>query len=1057
MKYDEYYAFRSELIDKLEKDLIGPSSPEEVISDRPTTNYITGILYPQQRKTLVPLDPALDIDTYDEDDEGLGADPPVALCNVRYPSSMGMTFAVDSHLTKEIALAISAGRYVKLDAPNTTESHSENTSGVSKNPWQRFPLNGKITLDITKQFSGYQSDFDLDGLKIFYRVRPQDKSGVVPVTVVILNSRESQRDPDINDSNAFFQTEIVATCTQNKKGVFVGRRLTTPSADDEDIRTYSLLYRKSYEFAVGHGCSASWQLDSDSTNRASRVSTTYAPGYELPLVDSNPNIEPRATEMLWLTNAKREDVIGELNIFCEGYEQWIKERQHEVDQSKELDSEQRNTAIEHLSGCLSALARMRAGIDLLKQNTPDNAVWKAFRYMNSAMLLQRSRTNWLRAGKPAGGPKLSNEHKWRPFQLAFVLLCLEGIAKSDSTDRKLADLLWFPTGGGKTEAYLGLIAFTTFLRRLRNTNGYGVTALMRYTLRLLTIQQFERASLLICCCEYMRRQNPELGTIPISIGLWLGRDATPNNRSEAGKALDRIRAGTPLESLGIGNPIQLHSCPWCGQYLDHRNYSIATDVPRMIIACRTPSCDFASGLPVYLIDEDVYDHRPTLIIATVDKFASLPWREEAADLFNIGSGLPPELIIQDELHLISGPLGTLVGLYETAIDILCTQSGPAPKIIASTATIRHAGQQVLGLFNREIRQFPPPGLQGSDSYFAVETSPEEKGTRMYLGLIAPGTSHATLLIRVYASLLQNVFESTLTNDIKDPYWTLVGYFNSLRVLGAARIQVDDDVKDRVNLLASLHKKTSRSIDEVIELSSNAPSSEIPDYLTRMAVKYPANDPKTLDVILATNMISVGVDIDRLGLMAVMGQPQSTSEYIQSTSRVGRRFPGLVVVLFNAARSRDLSHYESFMSYHSALYRQVESTSVTPFSPRARDRGLHAVLVALSRMLVPELRDNTGACHIEDHIKQISEIQRLIVERVASISKDEGDATSHHLKQLVAEWIKMAKSGDLVYRANRAHPNSLLVDASETVSNPERFPTQWSLRDVDKESNLYIVS
>ncbi len=328
----------------------------------------------------------------------------------------------------------------------------------------------------------------------------------------------------------------------------------------------------------------------------------------------------------------------------------------------------------------------------------------------------------------------------------------------------------------------------------------------------------------------------------------------------------------------------------------------------------------------------------------------MPWRPETKALFNrdIEGVKPPELIVQDELHLISGPLGTLTGLYETAVDVLAEQ----PKVIASTATIRRASNQVGALFDRETAQFPPAGVDSRDSWFAVETPRQDKASRRYVGLFTPSGSQATLLVRTYAALLNAAYAAAAEADPKvvDAYWTLVGYFNSLRLLSAAELQVFGDVQDRLEVLAKRDDSGSiRSANALIELSSRADSSEIPRRLKILERELP--DPDVLDVLLATNMISVGVDIDRLGLMAVMGQPQTTAEYIQATSRVGRRHPGLVAVMFNSSRSRDRSHYEKFPSFHSALYREVESTSVTPFSSRSRDRGLHAVIVALTRLMI----------------------------------------------------------------------------------------------------------
>ena len=416
------------------------------------------------------------------------------------------------------------------------------------------------------------------------------------------------------------------------------------------------------------------------------------------------------------------------------------------------------------------------------------------------------------------------------------------------------------------------------------------------------------------------------------------------------------------------------------------------------------------------------------MIATVDKFAALPWTEDCVALFACDGSAdpPPELIVQDELHLISGPLGTLAGLYETAVDALCTRDGRRPKVVASTATIRRAAGQALGLFDRKVEQFPPPGLDAADSYFAVEAPRDEKASRLYVGLMAPGASHTTLMIRTYAALLQRCFELGSDDEVRDTFWTLLGYFNSLRVLGGARLQLHDDVEDRINVIAAAgrDKRTLREI----ELTSRVPSGDIPAHLKQMRVAYP--DPNALDVILATNMVSVGMDVDRLGLMVVMGQPQLTAEYIQATSRVGRKHPGLVVTLFNSARSRDRSHYESFVAYHSALYRQVESTSVTPFSPRARDRALHAVVVALIRGRIPGLRANHDAVHIGDFDAEVKAITEEVVARVYSVDKAEAEAARRQIDEFLERWRRRAsETPNLCYRDFDDASRALLVSAA----------------------------
>lgn len=1043
------YSFRSQLVEELERDLLGPGSQAETIDDPPITKYVCGVLYPQPRSSddQATLDQSQDIDETDEDDETAAADPPVAMANIKYPSSMGITFAVSLHAARSIRIKIEAGRYTPAaseSAPANETSMGRRRRRVTSSTWARSAVVADaVTLDVSSPDEG---ELEVaEGLGLYHRIRPA-KDGVASVTVALINRLKTPPASEMRDGYAFFQPQIVVDAPTAPRLAFADRRRFDGAMNDSDRELYRLLYRDTSSLAVGHGCSVDWEITPDAIG--GRLTTRIVPRFDLLLSESNPDIVLDCLSMRFLEEGAQDDVIHELRRLPEGYRTWIEKRRGEV---SALPHEVRAVATQNLAASLQACDRILRGIEVLAADKP---ALDAFRLTNRAMRRQRARSDWFASGKATDSPDDQKEYGWYPFQLAFILLCLEGIANATSSDREIADLLWFPTGGGKTEAYLGLIAFTLFLRRLRDPiAGSGVTALMRYTLRLLTIQQFERAAILICACESIRRSRSDLGKDPISIGLWVGQDATPNTRKAAGKSLDKLRTNPALEK---GNPVQLHSCPWCGKALDHRNYYIAADNARLVIDCRNNDCLFRGGLPVLVVDEDLYDHRPTLVVATADKFASLPWRDQVVSLFNGGAapGLPPELIIQDELHLISGPLGTLAGLYETVIDAMCTSVGGArPKVVASTATIRRATEQARALFDREVRQFPPPALEVGDSYFARLAPASRKGSRLYVGLMAPGTSQTTLLVRAYSTLLQRVSEMQAEAYSKDPYWTLVGYFNSLRVLGGARMAVQDDVDDRMDLLA---KKAGpkRRLENQIELTSREPSAAIPDHLKKMGVSWPDRD--AVDVILATNMISVGVDVKRLGLMVVMGQPQSTSEYIQATSRVGREHPGLVVVLLNAARSRDRSHYENFVYYHAALYRQVEATSLTPFSARARARALHAALIALARLRIPELRGNESAPQIAGHVEAVRDLASTILSRVRAISPLDYEAAERELDELITWWVDRAQNPRLVYRDDDDPGRALLVDASNDDPQIDSLRTLWSLRDVDKSSNLYLV-
>ncbi|MFH0960611.1 MAG: helicase-related protein, partial [Pseudomonadota bacterium] len=651
--------------------------------------------------------------------------------------------------------------------------------------------------------------------------------------------------------------------------------------------------------------------------------------------------------------AKQKSLTSSLFKLANEYEGWINKQ--EVACSG-LEKEFKVVAERHLQDCRKCLDRIRDGIALIQS---ESLVRRAFCLMNRAMLTQQLRyrlklrewevdTNRILQirqnqqpdiSKPETWPDWSPEKgtklgSWYPFQIAFILMNLRAMAEPQDESRKTVDLIWFPTGGGKTEAYLGLSAFSIFLKRIRNKNDSGTTVLMRYTLRLLTAQQYQRAASLICACESIRRENEiELGKDRITIGLWAGSDLKPNRRAEAIRALNDLSQGKTND-----NPFIILKCPWCGAqmgpvHLDRLRiigYKKSSQPSTVVFQCHNhPECAFSSDefrLPLIVIDEDIYDSPPAIVIGTVDKFAMLPWRQEARTLFGFREGnriSPPELIIQDELHLISGPLGSMAGHYETLIYELCkNQTGKltiAPKIIASTATITRAAQQIHALYGcgqENVFLFPPQCLDAGNSFFAYEDN--NSSGRMYVGVHASGLpSHTTAQVRVLSALIQSIKSVTADDENKrDPYWTLVTYFNSLRELGHAATLIQADIREYLNAMwirKGIHKEDGRDprrfINKAIELTSRVPSTEIPQKLQELEISYPQSDDSLpVDICLATNMFSVGVDVQRLGLMAVIGQPKTTSEYIQATSRVGRskEGPGLIVVVFNAAKPRDRS-------------------------------------------------------------------------------------------------------------------------------------------------------
>ena len=787
------------------------------------------------------------------------------------------------------------------------------------------------------------------------------------------------------------------------------------------------------------------------------------------------------------------------------------------EKQQELSACYKAAAESNIAGCLKARNRMLAGLKVLND---DSVAWTAFSLANRAMFMQRVhlklQSDMADIDRYPGDEDLTklletldygeprsitgDNYAWRLFQIAFLLMSIESVTNDTACDRDVVDLIWFPTGGGKTEAYLGLTAFTIFYRRLAHLpDSDGTTVIMRYTLRLLAAQQFTRASTLICACEYIRSdavsRHPKYGKYPlgnteITIGLWIGREHIPNTNADAKKHLKELtdaRTDTLQYAKEQHNKFQVLKCPWCGTKLVKDRIGtkmVGTFGYRMRnnrhfeLFCPQESCFFnqQGKLPIQIVDEELYACPPTLLFGTVDKFAMIPWKKEIGTFFAAGTGnRAPDLVIQDELHLISGPLGTMVGLYETAIDALCTRNGIRPKIVASTATIRRAKEQCSALYNREVSQFPHPGLDAEDSFFARESIinyDHKIYGRKYVGLMPSGKTKAMMEVRSIAALMQEINTMDLPDDIKDKFWTLTVYFNSLKDLGKCSTLVDDDVKDFIKRTAYRlgSAKDARMIARADELTSRVNTTQLNETLDKLEKlcyskenienkRYPSN------ILLATNMISVGIDVARLNVMLLVGQPKLTSEYIQASSRVGRSFPGVAFALYDGSKSRDRSHYEQFKPYHESFYKHVEPTGATPFSKPARDRALHAVIIAMVRVLEDELSAEKGAAKFnrKDYAARIAELKKYITERASDISKrmntemvDDSSEIALEIDSVFEKWEQLAENfdeehfyyGEKFLIKEPDDGEGRLMKPFNTSRNDPAFDTMTSMRNVD---------
>jgi hypothetical protein len=1124
---------------KFEKqaDSYGPwrqkGSGEEIINrDSPTVRYGVGVLYPREigidntdnEQELMGSESAVNIykdinfdeqDPVDADDEGGtadikmitigkewkkgdadGDDFDLSTANAYKPSSVGISFMVTLSDDSLLIVEASGGRYRERKVQVGDKEYTW---------WLRSPVSIRAVFSAKDILSGdgikvpYKSldTVNMEGLDLAIEVYSRTHSNIdmkenARLLTVCLINRKSRSQEKAIDNICLFQSYFKAFVESPDKEpkIIPYHKVEIENPDDEES-SLSLLYRRAETYAVGHGCAANWD-DVPKNSRVNAVSAECLPVIEIPSI--TPEIKrsdgtPVEVSMAALAGLiSQNDGLNEVQEVIDLYLRWIDLKKQEA---LSIDSCYVKVAERHLAEARSCAQRMQKGFYYLKHDTK---ALQAFRLANYAMLLQQTRPKEPRLAQfdqkssrvsfsePYPDPdvvkNIGGRGKWRAFQIAFLLMSVESAANGGSLDRDIVELIWFPTGGGKTEAYLGLAAFSIFLRRLRDPEDTGVHALMRYTLRLLTAQQFQRASGLLNAMEYLRRKNTkDLGDSEFSIGIWVGSDTTPNRRKGAVESLRLLKK--PYSNGD--NPFILNRCPWCGAQMGRMFVKEQGKRPSLIVLgyeqrgetvvfkCPDNACEFSTGLPVYIIDEDIYENKPSLIIGTVDKFAMLAWRPEARALFGFdekGERIcsPPGLIIQDELHLISGPLGSMVGLYETVIEELCTDYREAqpinPKIICSTATIRRYAEQVKALYGRErVTLFPSPGLEIEDSFFACYAR-DDNGHLMpgkkFIGVHGAGLgSMQTTQVRTFSAALQAPIK--LKPDERDPWWTMLTFFNSLRELGTTLSLFQSDIFDYLKVIKNRQGfdfNDMRRLQLILELTGRLQSDKIPEAITNLEIPYNAQSKRAIDVCLASNIIEVGIDIDRLSIMAVVGQPKTTSQYIQVTGRVGRRWrdrPGLVLTLYGASKPRDRSHFEKFRSYHERLYAQVEPTSVTPFSPPALDRALHAAMVSYVR----QIEDSVDPYPVPK--KSLQQFSNIVIDRVAKIDPNEQPNTEEVLRKRIKQWEDWQP---LHWSQVRGDDNIPLIREAGAYATKKKARYSWStpmsMRNVDAECQAEIT-
>lgn len=1185
------HAVRENLVDILARELLGPvHGPEETLPFSPRSQYLVGHIAPVKltgSSSVTPDDgeggdlaevrpdadgltagrgvPAYAADETEADAEDDDTEDRAPKQGLMIPASMGLRFQVPADL-EAFTVTASWGTY------DSVETEKVSKTGRPIREYQRNPVQEVRTIRLAELAAGRTATVSLRE-RIVLRVDRYDDPayGRVLVEIALCNDRETPMPIPLD--MWMFQTKLVLDAGGAE--VFLPVRDVLAQAwpeHDEEVKRLNLQYRDRLEFAIGRTCSTDWTVRAGS-RRASSVQTTWLPVAETPQTQAR-SVPNAMLSMDALASASADEFRAGLAPLVEGYAAWI---DAQTKQAAALPGHLQETAEVALWEAREAHKRLVAGVEHV---ATDPEALRCFGFMNRVMRDQRvaSQVAAARAAEStltieqarqvvtARGPAAAS---WYPFQLAFILMQLPSLTDPAAPARSAehhakVELLFFPTGGGKTEAYLGIAAYTFAIRRRHGVveaadgpldGRDGIAVLMRYTLRLLTAQQFQRATALVCAAEIARRdEEGTWGSEPFRIGLWVGTDVSPKRFDEAEEQL------TKANEFGRHRltALQIQRCPWCGTPITAAHVKADAARRRVFVHCgdELARCPFAKGgkvaegLPVLTVDEEIYRLTPAFVIATVDKFARLAREGEAAALFGyvarrcarhgyvhadytpcqvashptkdslpaatvtpVGRLRPPDLIIQDELHLITGALGTAVGLFEVAVETLCSWETPdgsavKPLIVASTATVRNAQEQVRGLYGRAVEIFPPQVLDVADTFFSQEIPIDATHPgRRYLGVSAQGVRLSSAEIRV-AEVLLSAGQLLLdrAGAAADPYLTLVGYFNATRELAGMARYVADDVQSRVKRPRKdsgfpSRRGASFGLLKTGELTSRIASAEIGATLDRLGLEFDPGYDSTeatlariaeakagkkiahraeavspFDVVLATSMLQVGVDVQRLGLMLVVGQPKNTAEYIQASSRVGRdpsERPGLVVSLGNWARPRDLAHFEQFRHYHQSFYAQVEALSVTPYSPTSLDRGIDGLLVSVARVLQAAVTDGLSpereAWRIKDQRNTVEAMAERLKKRVAAAALDEAATKRANdlLVNRIDRWGQRAKaaaamSKTLVYeRTGEGEKYLPLIISPENAktsvagSSEAPFVIANSMREVQPEINLLV--
>ena len=1095
--------FMDDLISKfvysLKEKSIGPEKGStEIITECPNKKYYVGMLSPQNKE----IQKGDDEDNSERDEQNNLHDDITEDETVKKQSqnisSAGLTFSSKSGVLKVL---VSYGRYSKLE----------------DGKYLRYPYNKMLNINLENGINIFLVEDD-DLINVNVKVIKKRES----IKIILINELKDKR-TKIKYEDIWKYTLYQVSLRINTNNSLIGmepKRFT----DERLIALYS--ERKSY--GIGQNCTAIWnELDIENkkdskedrilnwTDYTDQFEEFYNPDIRTEFIPLYQAITPKSVELNVDLSAKclvNDGYAEVLEGVVNSYEKWIGNIEKRLGESKSnYNSELYSELLKNIENNKYILKRIRNGIDILAKNKIAD---KSFKFVNAVI------------DKVGNWRNYEKDFEWRPFQLAFLLMEIYDIVNKKSETRELVDVLWVHTGAGKTEAYLSVAMFDIIYRRyvMQSQNkkdiNPGTSVISRYTLRLLTVQQFKRTMEVITAAElirnvgYGKNEFFDGSHFQISGGLWVGNNLTPNNMPSAKKYVSEIALYSSDSQYDEGNPAQILKCPSCKAFLAipkdqglkkgdsyyikvaqvnlHEEisgsdfyiqplkngvfkltakrdlsfnkiresadiislnikdlsrillpgYEINKERPaRIEISCNNPECEInitGIKIPSYTVDDEIYRIHPSFIISTVDKIARLSFSSKAFELLRSEDSEGPDLIIQDEMHLLNGPLGSLFGIYENAVSLILKDKNV--KYIAASATINKFEKQVGSLFSRGAVLFPPGGISSSDSFYFKEVegglhknkiNPYFPG-RLYLGLMTTSTSLQSVLVSVISEILNIKYGHKDHEDIKY-YWTPVLYFNSLKELSVAGSLYREDVMQRIKTSSSLELDP----ENFQELSSRASSTEIPVILDRLE-RWDGEPEKNPDALITTSMFGTGVDISRFSLMVVSGQPKMTAEYIQATGRTGRNRNSLVIILYNAFKPRDKSHYEMFLQYHDKIQANVESSPVSPWSSGSMNLAAGPAFVAYARAMCKNVREQNDASKISENLEVKEQFLKLTDDRITKFNRDVSNII-YSYGEIIQKWYDTAKEvQNMAYKSSEFAKKGEVTDGIVLGSPSDRY-------------------